>query len=130
MKAMVVSVASYLSVDDYSSSSHLLPLLTEKSWNDNDDDDEDRYVLQRKYLPIPFQISSSENKEAIIALHFYFKEKKTGRNYNKTSTEQECELHCIIAGEALGLGLRSDKGKCCFLTSLSFQSLKQALFGL
>lgn len=71
MKAMVVSVASYLSVDDYSSSSHLLPLLTEKSWNDNDDD-EDRYVLQRKYLPIPFQISSSENKEAIIALHFLF----------------------------------------------------------
>ena len=72
MKAMVVSVASYLSVDDYSSSSHLLPLLTEKSWNDNDDDDEDRCVLQRKYLPIPFQISSSENKETIIALHFLF----------------------------------------------------------
>lgn len=43
MKAMVVSVASYLSVDDYSSSSHLLPLLTEKSWNDNDDDDEDLF---------------------------------------------------------------------------------------
>lgn len=67
-----VSVASYLSVDDYSSSSHLLPLLTEKSWNDNDDDDKDYYVLQRKYLPIPFQISSSENKEASITLHFLF----------------------------------------------------------
>lgn len=61
---------------------------------------------------------------------FYFKEKKTGRDYNKNSTEQECELHCVIAGEPLGLGLRSDKGKCCFLTSLSVQSLKQALFGL
>ena len=72
MKAMVVSVASYLSVDDYSSSSHLLPLLTDKPWNDNDDNDEDCYVLQRKYLPIPFQISFSENNEASITLHFLF----------------------------------------------------------
>ena len=72
MKAMVGSVASYLSVDDYSSSSHLLPLLTEKSWNDNEDDAKGCYVLQRKYLPIPFQISSSENREASITLHFLF----------------------------------------------------------
>ena len=77
-----------------------------------------------------FKFLSQKIKRQVSLYIFYFKEKKTGRDYNKNRTEPECELHCIIAGEALGLGLRSDKGKCCFLTSLSFQSLKQALFGL
>ena len=55
------------------------------------------------------------------------KEKKTGSDHNKNSTEQECELHCIIAGEPLGLGLRSDKGKCC-LSNLPLLSITEAVF--
>ena len=130
-RPMVVSVASYLSVDDYSSSSPLLPLLIEKSWDDNDDDDDDKDCCIKGNICLSLFKFLFQKIKRQVSLHiFILKKRKTGRDYNKNSIEHQARVWTSLYNcqEAPGgLEPRSDKVKRC-LPNLLLLSITKAAF--